>query len=122
MPDAPMARSAAGTTWLRSSGLTVTGRCPRTRVHVVDHFTVRWACERHREALTRVAEAFGGGRVFVAVWFREDPHTDFSWPVSTERTLPGVCPVKREIREWLLTVEEFEEFYAQTVARLTGQL
>ncbi|AJC60693.1 RNA polymerase sigma factor [Streptomyces sp. 769] len=30
--------------------------------------------------------------------------------------------MKREIREWLLTVEEFEEFYAQTVARLTGQL
>ncbi|GHF18202.1 RNA polymerase sigma24 factor [Streptomyces morookaense] len=24
--------------------------------------------------------------------------------------------------EWLLTVEEFEEFYAHTVARLTGQL
>ncbi|WEV28996.1 SigE family RNA polymerase sigma factor [Streptomyces sp. 71268] len=30
--------------------------------------------------------------------------------------------MKRETREWLLTVEEFEEFYAQTVARLTGQL
>ncbi|MBB5939769.1 SigE family RNA polymerase sigma factor [Streptomyces zagrosensis] len=30
--------------------------------------------------------------------------------------------MKREIREWLLTVEEFEEFYAQAVARLTGQL
>ncbi|CCB71467.1 SigE family RNA polymerase sigma factor [Streptantibioticus cattleyicolor] len=30
--------------------------------------------------------------------------------------------MKEEIREWLLTVEEFEEFYAQTVARLTGQL
>ncbi len=30
--------------------------------------------------------------------------------------------MKRKIREWQLTVEEFEEFYAQTVARLTGQL
>ncbi|WP_078967046.1 SigE family RNA polymerase sigma factor [Streptomyces sp. WM6378] len=30
--------------------------------------------------------------------------------------------MKREIREWWLSVEEFEEFYAQTVARLTGQL
>jgi len=36
--------------------------------------------------------------------------------------VPGVCGVKRDIREWLLTVEEFEEFYAQAVARLTGQL
>ncbi|GHF24239.1 hypothetical protein GCM10010359_28090 [Streptomyces morookaense] len=30
--------------------------------------------------------------------------------------------MKREIREWPLTAEEFEELYAQTVARLTGQL
>ncbi|MDQ0794264.1 RNA polymerase sigma-70 factor (sigma-E family) [Streptomyces sp. B1I3] len=30
--------------------------------------------------------------------------------------------MKREIREWSLTVEEFEEFYAQRAARLTGQL
>lgn len=30
--------------------------------------------------------------------------------------------MKRETREWRLTVEEFEEFYARTVARLTGQL
>ncbi|MFT2014379.1 SigE family RNA polymerase sigma factor [Streptomyces sp. 796.1] len=30
--------------------------------------------------------------------------------------------MKRETREWLLTVEEFEEFYTQAVARLTGQL
>lgn len=36
--------------------------------------------------------------------------------------MPGVCLVKREIREWLLTVEEFEDFYVQTAARLTGQL
>ncbi|GGX55942.1 RNA polymerase sigma24 factor [Streptomyces noursei] len=36
--------------------------------------------------------------------------------------MPGVCRVKQEIREWLLTVEEFEEFYAQAAARLTGQL
>ncbi len=27
-----------------------------------------------------------------------------------------------EIQEWLLTVEEFEEFYAHTAARLVGQL
>ncbi len=30
--------------------------------------------------------------------------------------------MKRKIREQLLTVEEFEQFYAQAVARLTGQL
>lgn len=30
--------------------------------------------------------------------------------------------MKRKIREQLLTVEEFEEFYARAVARLTGQL
>lgn len=42
--------------------------------------------------------------------------------MSTEQRPRGVWQVKREIREWLLTVEEFEEFYAQTVARLTGQL
>lgn len=42
--------------------------------------------------------------------------------MSTEYSLRGVCRVWREIREWLLTVEEFEEFYAQTVTRLTGQL
>ncbi|MEV6105841.1 SigE family RNA polymerase sigma factor [Streptomyces sp. NPDC051940] len=30
--------------------------------------------------------------------------------------------MKRDTRERLLTVEEFEEFYAETVSRLTGQL
>lgn len=45
-----------------------------------------------------------------------------SWVVSTGWPAAGVYPVKRKIREQLLTVEEFEEFYAQAVARLTGQL
>ncbi|MFE2929953.1 SigE family RNA polymerase sigma factor [Streptomyces sp. NPDC059278] len=36
---------------------------------------------------------------------------------------PGVCRVRpRRSRSCLLTVEEFEEFYALTAARLTGQL
>ncbi len=47
---------------------------------------------------------------------------DSSSVVSTGCPTAGVYPVKRKIREQLLTVEEFEEFYAQAVARLTGQL
>ncbi len=58
----------------------------------------------------------------VAIRFRDEPHEVFPCRVSTERGLRGVWLVKREIQEWLLTVEEFERFYAQTVARLTGQL
>lgn len=52
----------------------------------------------------------------------DDGHHEISGCVSTGWAAAGVYPVKRKTRERHVTVEEFEEFYAQAVARLTGQL